>query len=211
MGGCVVPTCNHRTDGKFKLRNITFHRFPKDPKRRTLWINSLNLDVSKVSLHTFICSKHFKKEDIDTSSLANVRIRPNALPIEHVNNEIVTSSDFQKESDAKMVKEITNVDEITITHVRSETNPTSLEVNLPLTQEKETMVDFEFIYNSPEKTRLRNRIKYLTHEYQTKIRKLHQSLRRKSNYIETLTSALDELKKERLLNDEQVEILLILL
>ncbi|KMQ92811.1 thap domain-containing protein 6-like protein [Lasius niger] len=143
MGGCVVPTCNHRTDGKFKLRNITFHRFPKDPKRRTLWINSLNLD-------------------------------------EHVNNEIVTSSDFQKESDAKMVKEITNVDEITITHVRSETNPTSLEVNLPLTQEKETM---------------------------TKIRKLHQSLRRKSNYIETLTSALDELKKERLLNDEQVEIL----
>ncbi|CAL1688654.1 unnamed protein product [Lasius platythorax] len=174
MGGCVVPTCNHRTDGKFKLRNITFHRFPKDPKRRTLWINSLNLD-------------------------------------EHVNNEIVTSSDFQKESDAKMVKEITNVDEITITHVRSETNPTSLEVNLPLTQEKETMVDFEFIYNSPEKTRLRNRIKYLTHEYQTKIRKLHQSLRRKSNYIETLTSALDELKKERLLNDEQVEILLILL
>ncbi|CAL1687571.1 unnamed protein product [Lasius platythorax] len=147
MGGCVVPTCNHRTDGKFKLRNITFHRFPKDPKRRTLWINSLNLD-------------------------------------EHVNNEIVTSSDFQKESDAKMVKEITNVDEITITHVRSETNPTSLEVNLPLTQEKETM---------------------------TKIRKLHQSLRRKSNYIETLTSALDELKKERLLNNEQVEILLILL
>lgn len=41
-----------------------------------------------------------------------------------MNNEIVTSSDFQKESDAKMVKEITNVDEITITHVRSETNPT---------------------------------------------------------------------------------------
>lgn len=69
------------------------------------------------------------------------------------------------------------------------------------------MVDFEFIYNSPEKIRLRNRIKYLTHEYQTKMRKLHQSIRRKSNYIETLTNTLDELKKERLLNDEQVEIL----
>ncbi|CAL1682520.1 unnamed protein product [Lasius platythorax] len=194
MGGCVVPTCNHRTDGKFKLRNITFHRFPKDPKIRTLWINSLNLDVSKVSLHTFICSKHFKKEDIDTSSLANVRIRPNALPIEHVNNEIVTSSDFQKESDAKMVKEITNVDEITMTHVRNETNPTSLEVNLPLTQEKETMVDFEFIQPLTQEKETMVDFEFiqpLTQEKETmtKIRKLHQSLRRKSNYIETLTSA----------------------
>lgn len=35
----------------------------------------------------------------------------------------------------------------------------------------------------------------------------HQSLRHKSNYIETLINALDEMKKEHLLNDEQVEIL----
>lgn len=45
-----------------------------------------------------------------------------------MNNEIVTFSDFkfQEENDAKIIQEITNVDEIIIPHVRSETNPTCM-------------------------------------------------------------------------------------
>lgn len=55
-------------------------RFPRDPKRRILWINLLNIDPSKVLSHTVICSKHFKKEYINASCADVIRLLPNALP-----------------------------------------------------------------------------------------------------------------------------------
>lgn len=69
------------------------------------------------------------------------------------------------------------------------------------------MTTHEAIFNSPEKCRLRQRIQYLESNYKRKIRNLQQNVRRKNVKIATLKDVLNELKRKKMLNDEQISIL----
>ncbi|XP_076664954.1 uncharacterized protein LOC143367214 [Andrena cerasifolii] len=57
-------------------------------------------------------------------------------------------------------------------------------------EHKATMVSPMFIYNSPEKCRLRKRIKFLHTRMKMKMQAMHQKLRRKSKQVLTLKSVL---------------------
>lgn len=73
--------------------------------------------------------------------------------------------------------------------------------------DKATMVSSDLIYNSPEKCRLRRRIKQMKEEHVKKVKTLQQNLRRSSSKITNLKNILKTLHKKHLLNEEQVDLL----
>ncbi|XP_049863173.1 THAP domain-containing protein 6-like isoform X8 [Schistocerca gregaria] len=76
MVTCVASGCTNRS-GKSA---VTFHSFPKDSARKSLWIKALRRIDWKPTKHSRICSLHFREVDIDRTSLSNVRIRCGAVP-----------------------------------------------------------------------------------------------------------------------------------
>lgn len=64
---------------------------PQDAARRQMWLESLGLDEGAVSKHSVVCSLHFKKEDIDRTSLASTRLKPQAIPYVQLPEEILES------------------------------------------------------------------------------------------------------------------------
>ncbi|XP_047112750.1 zinc finger protein 3 homolog isoform X1 [Schistocerca piceifrons] len=76
MVTCVASGCTNRS-GKSA---VTFHSFPKDSARKSLWIKALRRIDWKPTKHSRICSVHFREADIDRTSLSNVRIRCGAVP-----------------------------------------------------------------------------------------------------------------------------------
>ena len=80
MPTCPVKNCHVKhvkKDGNGK--KITFHRLPKNQKRREEWITSLELDEKHVTDNTLICSQHFSEEMFDHTSLSCIRLRENAV------------------------------------------------------------------------------------------------------------------------------------
>ncbi|KAI5744908.1 hypothetical protein M8J76_006466 [Diaphorina citri] len=73
---CSVHGCGNNST----VPGITFHKFPINEQRRADWIAALNQTYWTPKKHSRICSKHFKEEDIDRTSLCVVRIRQNAKP-----------------------------------------------------------------------------------------------------------------------------------
>lgn len=71
--------------------------------------------------------------------------------------------------------------------------------------ESSTQVSVEFIYNSPEKTRLRDRLNYLTEYNSKKIRRLTKKINRQNERINKLLGIIDETVEMRLLTAEQAE------
>lgn len=67
------------------------------------------------------------------------------------------------------------------------------------------MVSLKRIYNSPEKCRLRKRVKVIKKEYTKQIRALQQNLHRRINQVATLKHLLDVLKEKQLLNERQAD------
>ena len=55
-------------------------RFPKDPVRRQQWIAAVRRQNFVPSATAVLCTRHFRDEDVDRTSLATVRIREDAVP-----------------------------------------------------------------------------------------------------------------------------------
>lgn len=72
------------------------------------------------------------------------------------------------------------------------------------------MVSLKRRYNSPEKCRLRQQIKFMKKEHAKQIRALQQKFRRRTHQVATLKHVLDTLKEEKLLNERQTDIIHIL-
>ncbi|XP_012273449.1 THAP domain-containing protein 2 [Orussus abietinus] len=96
MPTCSVKKCKNyvlrkgmakrnRLEQTGKWRKITYHRFPKDPVRRRDWARILRMENIKDTCH--ICSDHFPEDAFDRTSLAVVRLREHALPIEGSDEE----------------------------------------------------------------------------------------------------------------------------
>ncbi|KAK5613231.1 hypothetical protein CRENBAI_025891 [Crenichthys baileyi] len=55
MACCVAVGCSNRSDRK----DLSFYRFPKDPERRTLWVEAVSRLNWSPTEYSRICSKHF--------------------------------------------------------------------------------------------------------------------------------------------------------
>ncbi|MED6278012.1 hypothetical protein CHARACLAT_019373 [Characodon lateralis] len=55
MACCVAVGCSNRSDRK----DLSFYRFPKDPERRTLWVEAVSRLNWSPTDYSRICSKHF--------------------------------------------------------------------------------------------------------------------------------------------------------
>lgn len=82
MVTCCVIGCNNRCTNieKNSAEKITFHKIPKDEKRRKEWIRAVCRKDWEASARSAICSVHFRQEDIDRSSLVCVRLREGVIP-----------------------------------------------------------------------------------------------------------------------------------
>ncbi|XP_065415061.1 THAP domain-containing protein 2 isoform X2 [Chrysemys picta bellii] len=62
-----------------KSVNVSFHRFPLDPKRRKEWIRLVKRNNFVPGKHTFLCSKHFESSCFDLTGQTR-RLRVDAVP-----------------------------------------------------------------------------------------------------------------------------------
>ncbi|XP_030052331.1 THAP domain-containing protein 1-like [Microcaecilia unicolor] len=76
MPTCSVSGCTQRN----RQNGITFHRFPSDPVLRQRWITAIQRECFVPSKFAVLCSKHFREEDVDRTSLSVVRLREGAVP-----------------------------------------------------------------------------------------------------------------------------------
>lgn len=59
--------------------NISFHRFPLDPKRRKEWVRLVRRKNFVPGKHTFLCSKHFEASCFDLTGQTR-RLKIDAVP-----------------------------------------------------------------------------------------------------------------------------------
>lgn len=80
MPCCVVIGCRNnlkatKRDGK----NVSYHIFPKNPQRRSSWINSLNQSFKFNADSSYICSEHFVSDDYECytlkEELLNIKVK----------------------------------------------------------------------------------------------------------------------------------------
>ncbi|XP_003700342.1 THAP domain-containing protein 1 isoform X1 [Megachile rotundata] len=224
MVQCFVPGCRNRSDTQNWKRNthrsnnvkVSFHRFPKDP---SIWLQILGITSLLVSERSRICSVHFEEKCFDRKG-CYPQLRPNALPsktiiTEKLSNPInenelpiddINPAELSPDTVQSMVLQkeaVTPLDDISNSLDKSLLSPQPLISKV----DKGTMVSPLLIYNSPEKIRLRERIKFVESESRKKVRALQQQLRRKSDQILKLRHILNTLKDKKLLNKHQVEMI----
>ncbi|XP_074868956.1 THAP domain-containing protein 2 [Carettochelys insculpta] len=73
---CAAAGCAAVYD---KSVNVSFHRFPLDPKRRKEWIRLVKRNNFVPGKHTFLCSKHFESSCFDLTGQTR-RLRMDAVP-----------------------------------------------------------------------------------------------------------------------------------
>ncbi|XP_054718701.1 uncharacterized protein LOC129228087 isoform X2 [Uloborus diversus] len=84
MGECEAYGCSSKINKRDP--GITFHRFPKDPKLRMMWIRAVcrkdptTGEIWQPSTNSALCSKHFSEEMFDCTSTAKIRLHKNAVP-----------------------------------------------------------------------------------------------------------------------------------
>lgn len=223
MVQCFVPGCRNRSDTQnwkkniYKSNNIkvSFHRFPKDP---SAWLQILGITSSSVSERSRICSVHFEEKCFDRKG-CYPQLRPNALPFKTIiteklpnpanENELPIDDINPAELSPDTVKSMISQKETTtpLDDISNSFDKSLLPQPLILKVDKGTMVSPLLIYNSPEKIRLRERIKFIESESRKKVRALQQQLRRKSDQIVKLKHILNTLKDKKLLNKHQVEMI----
>lgn len=73
---CAAAGCATTYD---KHIDISFHRFPLDPKRRKEWVRLVRRKNFVPGKHTFLCSKHFEASCFDLTGQTR-RLKMDAVP-----------------------------------------------------------------------------------------------------------------------------------
>lgn len=61
---CTVATCNN-SHIKTKAFNIVYHKFPRDPDLKNIWINRCRRDGEWNPDTSSVCSVHFTEDDYE--------------------------------------------------------------------------------------------------------------------------------------------------
>jgi hypothetical protein len=72
---CCVPKCCKPGYVVAGGRKVTFHSFPQNGKRKEKWLQLIKRDEGpqfQVTMHTKICSRHFREEDFKVVPSGNV-------------------------------------------------------------------------------------------------------------------------------------------
>nr|XP_023423337.1 transmembrane protein 19 isoform X1 [Cavia porcellus] len=97
--------------------NISFHRFPLDPKRRKEWVRLVRRKNFVPGKHTFLCSKHFEASCFDLTGQTR-RLKMDAVPTifdfcTHIKSMVLVSlfsmTDFDDRIHKIYIKMITNI------------------------------------------------------------------------------------------------------
>ena len=59
MKNCCVYKCRNVCNADARSRGLSFFRFPKDKRKRRVWIKAVNRDKWEPDKHSWICSDHF--------------------------------------------------------------------------------------------------------------------------------------------------------
>lgn len=64
---CGVPSCRnyYGKTVKNKTLAVSYHKFPRDPNLRNLWIEACGKEGEIITGITCVCSKHFAPEDFE--------------------------------------------------------------------------------------------------------------------------------------------------
>ncbi|KAL0841970.1 hypothetical protein ABMA28_014194 [Loxostege sticticalis] len=85
MPGCAVITCRARSTCLSKTKGgVSFHRFPKDPNIREIWIDATGRGDWIPTKTSTICSRHFTIHDYSTKKSGNKYLREGAIPRENI-------------------------------------------------------------------------------------------------------------------------------
>ena len=79
---CCVPNCTKKVYWEEDLK-ISFHKFPKNKDLLAAWIRAVRRDVGRrfrITLHTRVCSRHFKDSDFQKTLAGRRTLRPTAVP-----------------------------------------------------------------------------------------------------------------------------------
>ena len=57
-GGCAAVGCSMRRNTNL-LSKVKMYRFPKDPVRRSAWVNAMKRDSWTPTNNSLICNAHF--------------------------------------------------------------------------------------------------------------------------------------------------------
>ncbi|CAH1993452.1 unnamed protein product [Acanthoscelides obtectus] len=74
---CSAVNCCNRRRKDVKMK---FHRIPRDPNMRKLWLNAIRRENFTPSTTTVICEKHFTPEDYEVSVHGNKVLKKVAVP-----------------------------------------------------------------------------------------------------------------------------------
>jgi len=70
MPWCVVIGCrNNLKATKRAGKDVSYHIFPKNPQRRSAWINTLKRPYKFNADSSYVCSEHFIPDDFECYSL----------------------------------------------------------------------------------------------------------------------------------------------
>uniref|UniRef100_A0A0K2TVM1 THAP domain containing, apoptosis associated protein 2 [Latimeria chalumnae] n=2 Tax=Lepeophtheirus salmonis TaxID=72036 RepID=A0A0K2TVM1_LEPSM len=78
---CSVPNCRSGYIGSNTLKGISFHALPRDPERKTHWLNVIPRKNWNPSLYSSICSLHFRASDYHENSLDASRPSKHNTPL----------------------------------------------------------------------------------------------------------------------------------
>uniref|UniRef100_A0A8D0G908 THAP domain containing 2 n=1 Tax=Sphenodon punctatus TaxID=8508 RepID=A0A8D0G908_SPHPU len=116
-----------------KTINVSFHRFPLDPKRRKEWIRLVKRKNFMPGKHSFLCSKHFESSCFDLTGQTR-RLRTDAVP---------TIFDFSKPNSRNLPKK----KDVYMVEVSS-----NLKTNI---SSKEVLLEHSYAFSSPAEAKKR--------------------------------------------------------
>lgn len=75
----TLTNCIHQKVFKI-FKKYFFYRFPDNIYLRQKWVDFIGKSEWEPKATSVLCSKHFREEDLDRTSLSCVRIRENGIP-----------------------------------------------------------------------------------------------------------------------------------
>ncbi|XP_064472916.1 THAP domain-containing protein 1-like [Ornithodoros turicata] len=71
------------TPASMVVETRTALSFPRDESLGLQWVNAIGRPVWVPTKYSRVCSKHFRNEDFDRTSLTRVRLREGSVPVAH--------------------------------------------------------------------------------------------------------------------------------
>nr|XP_049580819.1 THAP domain-containing protein 2 isoform X2 [Syngnathus scovelli] len=194
---CVAHGCKNERNAQVKARKITFHRFPKEKRKRRQWEVALGRENFVASDHSVLCSAHFKPEDFDRTG-QTVRLRTGAIPS-------VFSLPAHLQNSSKRAEECQEPEPMDLSPAVSELDPETKNGECGINDKIKNDSQYhttDHSYALPSACLLRKRLDEALARVESLERENRNAKIRESRAKERLHCLFDELKEKNLINIE---------